>query len=117
MANNEWTDSAADAAARAAQRRETGGASVPAGGAHAPADVMIPGRPEQEGRTPGREVDADVSAPPRTEPEQQVPGRRGAAPEIPPPVGEPSPEEAPELLGERSDYPLLYGEDPGDIGQ
>ncbi len=117
MANNEWTDSAADAAARAAQRRETGGASVPAGGAHAPADVTIPGRPEQEGRTPGREVGGDVNAPPRAEPEQQVPGRRGAAPEISPPVREPSPEEAPELLGERSDYPLLYGEDPGDIGQ
>ncbi len=115
MANNERTDSAADSAARAAARRETGGASVPAGGAHAPADVSIPGAPEQEGRTPGREAGENVGAP-RTDVERQVPGRHGDEPETAPARGA-SPEKAPDLLGERSDYPVLYGEDPGDIGQ
>lgn len=116
MANDEWTDRAADAAARAAQRRETGGASVPAGGSHAPADVTIPGTREQEGRVPGRETGADVNVPPRAEPEGEIPGRRSAEPEVTPASG-PSAEEAPELLGERSDYPIQYGEDPGDVGE
>jgi hypothetical protein len=116
MANNEWTDAAADSAARAAQRRETGGASLPAGGAHAPADVTIPGTPEHEGRTPGREASSDVNAPPRPGAESQVPGRRGDEPGETSPVRGAS-EQAPALLGERSDYPILYGEDPGDIGQ
>lgn len=107
MANDEWTDAAADSAARAAQRRETGGASVPAGGAHAPADVTIPGTPDHEGRTPGREASSDVNAPPRPGAEPQVPGRRGDEPETSPVRG--ASEEAPE--------PILYGEDPGDIGQ
>jgi hypothetical protein len=53
---------------------------------------------------------------PRTEPEQRIPGHRDE-PEISPPVRRgASAEEAPELLGERSDQPVLYGEDPGDIG-
>ncbi|ABS28020.1 hypothetical protein [Anaeromyxobacter sp. Fw109-5] len=112
MANDDWTDKAAEAAARAAQRRETGGASAPAGGVHAPADVTIPGT--REGRIPGREAGADANAP-RAEPEQRIPGHRDE-PEISPPVRGASAEEAPELLGERSDYPVLYGEDPGDIG-
>jgi len=116
MANNEWTDSAADSAARAAVRRETGGASVPAGGAHAPADVTIPGTPEQEGRTPGRDAGAGVDAP-RPDIERQVPGTHGDEPEISPPARSASPDAAPERLGEPSDYPILYGEDPGDIGQ
>lgn len=116
MANNEWTDKAADAAARAAQRRETGGASVPAGGAHDPGDVTIAGAPEQAGRTRGRQAGTELEAP-RAEPERQVPGQRGDEPESGVPVRGASPEEAPELLGERSDYPILYGEDPGDIGQ
>jgi hypothetical protein len=114
MANNAWTDEAAEAAARAAERRDTGGASVPAGGAHAPADVTIPGTPEQEGRTPGRQAGTDEAAPPRPRAEPQVPGRHGDEPD-PSPVRGASAEGAPEPLGERSDY--LYGEDPGDIGQ
>lgn len=68
MAENEWTDEAADRARRAAERRETGGASVPAGGAKGPAE------PEPERRA------GVVPAPDR--------------------------EEAPELLGEQSDYPI-----------
>ncbi|HSD21756.1 MAG TPA: hypothetical protein VLC54_17030 [Anaeromyxobacter sp.] len=113
MANNEWTDEAAAAAARAAQRREAGGASVPAGGVHAPADVSIPGTPEHEGRTPGREEGTGSNAPPRP---GVVPGRRGDEPDISPPRGT-SAEEVPELHGEPPDHPILYGEDPGDIGQ
>lgn len=115
MTSDEWTGAAADSAARAAQRRETGGASVPAGGAHAPADVTVPGAREHEGRTPGREAGSDVTSP-RPEAEPQVPGRRGDEPETSPARGAAG-EEAPELLGEPSDYPILYGEDPGDIGQ
>ncbi len=128
-----WTDSAADAARRAAERRETGGsADVPPGGPNAPAEVTIPGKREQEARTPGREATPDVGVP-SPEPEREVPGHTQGepSPEIPAPLrgdaddeararlaGGPTPEEAPELLGERSDYPVVwgYGEDPGDVG-
>jgi hypothetical protein len=126
-----WTDSAANAARRAAERRETGGsADVQPGGPGAPAEVTIPGQREQEARTPGREATPDVGVP-SPEPEREIPGHTRGEPdtEIPAPlhgaaeddepeprVSGPTAEEAPELLGERSDYPTLYGEDPGDIG-
>jgi hypothetical protein len=114
MANDEWTDGAADAAARAAARRETGGASVAAGGKHAPGEVTIPGRPEEEAVTPGRGARTDVAVP-RSDPETEVPGRRTGDADEEERRFAPTPEEAPELLGERSDYPILYGEDPGDV--
>ncbi|WP_041453705.1 hypothetical protein [Anaeromyxobacter dehalogenans] len=78
MAENEWTDEAADRAREAAERRETGGASVPAGGAKGPGDLRVPGE--------------------RREPDDVPPRRAGVVPA-------PEREEAPELLGEQSDYP------------
>jgi hypothetical protein len=120
-------DTAASSARRAAKRREaSGSADVRPGGPGAPAEVTIPG--QREARTPGHEASPDVDVP-RPEPELEIPGRNRGEPdtEIAPPmhgaeedrpavVSGPSPEEAPELLGERSDYPLRFGEDPGDLG-
>lgn len=116
MANDEWTDEAADPAAQASQRRESGETSVPAGGARAPADVTTPGTLEQEGRAPGRQAGSDVNAPPRPGTGPQAPGPHGDEPESSP-ARSASAEKAPEPLGEGSDYPILYGEDPGVIGQ
>lgn len=138
MANDQWTesggswsDSAANAARRAAERREAGGSTeVQPGGPSAPAEVTIPG--EREGRiTPGREASPDVGVP-RPEPEREIPGhtedepgteiappRHGSSAATDPPIVRgTSPEEAPELLGESSDYPIPFGfgEDPGDLG-
>ena len=76
MANpSEWTDQASDAARQAAEQRETGGASVPAGGTGGPGDLRAPA-------------------------EEPEPAVRGGE------IRNPDPEEVPELLGERSDYPL-----------
>lgn len=110
MANHEWNDQAADEAG------QTGGASVPAGGKHAPAEVTVPGAPEDEALTPGRGARTDVGVP-RSDPETHVPGRGAGEPGTDEPARgtSPTPEEAPELLGEQSDYPVLYGEDPGDV--
>jgi hypothetical protein len=108
MPDNEWTDLAAQHAAREAERRETHEETpAPPGGPSAPAEVVVPGRPEQEVRTPGREATPDVGTP-RTDPERRVPGhteQEPAGPEIPAPEGT----EETELLGERTDYPLPYG--------
>ncbi len=125
---DEGTGRATNAARRAAERETGGSADVQPGGPSAPAEVTIPGRREQEARTPGREASPDVGVP-RPEPEHEVPGHTHGEPdtELPPPSrraeepgegparGGRSPEETPEL-GERSEYPLQYGEDPGDIG-
>jgi hypothetical protein len=47
---------------------------------------------------------------PRGAPERDAPAGRDAAPgTVHPPRPDPEPEEAPELLGERSDYPLSRG--------
>jgi hypothetical protein len=114
MANNEWTDKAASSAARDAERREVGGAVITPGGPDAPATVNIPGEREPA-VTPGREANEETGAP-RTDAEPAVPGKRSdPAPEIEPPVRGATAEEAPELLGERSDYPIPFGEDPGTI--
>ena len=106
---NEWTDEAADPAAQAAQRREPGGTGVPADGARARSDMTTPGTPEPEGRSPGRQAGSDVDAPPRP----------GAAPHAPGPHGdEPDSSHARSASSdEGSDSPILYGEDPGVIGQ
>jgi hypothetical protein len=86
MATNEWTDQTADAARQAAERREAGGASVAAGGPRGPGDVRVPGVPEQ------------------------APDRASGTPGDRVPRQGPDPEEVPELLGERSDYPIPRGE-------
>jgi hypothetical protein len=78
----ERKDDAASSAREAAERRETGGASEPAGGSRDARDPRVATEPDEEvvRRTPGS-------------------------------VPEPEREEAPELLGERSDYPIPRGDD------
>ncbi|GAO02746.1 hypothetical protein PSR1_01619 [Anaeromyxobacter sp. PSR-1] len=93
MAENEWTDGAADRAREAAERRETGGASVPAGGAKGPGDLRVP---------------AERREPPQEAPDE--PPRRAGV--VPPPERE----EAPELLGEQSDYPISRPDPDRDPG-
>jgi hypothetical protein len=90
MATNEWKDRAADAARQAAERRETGGGSGAAGGAKGPGDTRVPGLPEQS--------------------PEQAQDRVAGAPGDRMPRDGPEPEEVPELLGERSDYPVPRGE-------
>lgn len=75
MAENEWTDEAADRARQAAERRETG----EAGGTKGPGALRVPAE--------------------RREPAEGPERRAGV---VPPPDSE----EAPELLGEQSDYPI-----------
>lgn len=116
MPNDEWTDEAADPAAQAAQRSGSRGTSVHAGGARGPADVTTPGTLDEEGRTPGRQAGSDVNAPPRPGAGPQARGPHADEPDSSP-VRSASAEKAPEPLGEGSDYPILYGEDPGVIGQ
>jgi len=124
------SEGAANAARQAAKRRERGGGpDVQPGGPSAPAEVPIPGQHEE--RTPGREASPDVGVP-RPEPEREIPGHTGGEPDPeiapprhagshdtdPPAARRASPEEAPELLDERSGYPspFGFGEDPGDLG-
>jgi hypothetical protein len=77
----ERKDDAASSAREAAERRETGGASEPAGGSRDARDPRV------------------------TEPDEEVVRRTPGS------VPEPEREEAPELLGERSDYPIPRGDD------